>query len=126
MPEGYCGPNGQNCELFKFRTNYTVFTDATGLRHQIKMNVYLSMMAPLEDSEDFGFVVNTAYNTNNEACESVIIQKKKQGTGMFDKKQKVTFESYLSKKPLMLVREDPTMGYKKEVDKLSPWKFVSY
>jgi len=127
MPKGYCGPSGQNCYPYTLTADYTVKTDSSGLDHDIKLLVNLKMLVSLKTSDDFGFVVNTAYNSNNEACESFIVQKKKQKTGIFDsKKQEVTYESYFSKKPLMLVREDPTMGYKKEVDKLAPWKFESF
>jgi hypothetical protein len=119
-----CGPNGFNCIRYKMNGSYYVYTDSTGLYNKLVLTVRVTLEKNYNPKNGYAFILNMAYNSNNTACESVIVHRKKRGTKIWSKDEKWKTESYISKKPLMVVREDPRLGYPKDEDKCAPWKLM--
>lgn len=119
-----CGPNGFNCIKYKMNGEYYVYTDSTGLYNKLVLTVRVTLENKYDPKNGYAFILNMAYNSNNTACESVIVHRKKRGTKIWSKDEKWKIESYISKKPLMVVREDPRLGYPKDEDKCAPWKLM--
>jgi hypothetical protein len=121
-----CGPKGFNCINHKFDGGYTVITDSTGLVNTVTLTLTATLYRKYNKKNSYGFIVNLNYNSNNTATESFIVNKEKDGSLFWEKNRKPTMKSYISKKPILIVREDPLMGYKKMVDKCAPWKLRSF